>query len=424
MTNDKADSETSGETDILIVGGGLAGHCLALALAQADGARLDPVVVAPARVPGTVYGDGRRDPRAYALSAGSVRLLDTIGLWDRVRGEAQAISDMVLTDARLEDVFRPVLLRFSGEARPGEPFAHIVPAAALDEAAASAVAETGIRHLDARVTSFADEGARAVLRTDAGPRAGRLVVAADGAGSRLRGLAGIHTVGWDYGQTGIAATIAHDTLHGASAVQHFLPGGPLAFLPLPDDGEGRHRSSIVWTLPTARAEDMLRLDSIDFAIELERHAGPDLGEMQVLAGPGGFALDLKLARAFVAPRLALLGDAAHRVHPIAGQGLNLGLKDVAALAETVVDAVRLGIDPGSIETLAGYERWRRADTVQLAIATDAINRLFRIDNPVLRGMRDLGLSLVDRAEGLKRLFVREAAGDLGRLPRLIDGARL
>ncbi|MEO1199489.1 MAG: FAD-dependent monooxygenase [Pseudomonadota bacterium] len=411
------------KTDVLIAGGGIVGYCLALALKRAEGARLAPIVLAPERHPGHLAA-GDMDPRSYAISAGSVRLLDLIGIWDKVRGDVQAISDMALTDSRLEDVFRPVRLTFEGEARPGEPFAHIVPAALLDQAVAEQVHAEGIQEIADRVIRFDDDGTHITILGALGNYAARLLVAADGANSPIRALAGIATVDWAYGQTGIAATITHQSPHENRATQHFLPGGPLALLPLPDDSEGRHRSSIVWTVPTARAEELLSLDALDFAIELEQSAGPSLGEMTVLAGPGGFPLDLKLARAFVAPRIALVGDAAHRVHPIAGQGLNLGLKDVAALAETVVDAVRLGIDPGSLTTLHGYERWRRADTVQLAMATDAINRLFRIDNPILRGVRDLGLSLVDRAGGLKRIVVREASGDLGRLPRLIDGAPL
>ena len=403
--------------DVVIAGGGIVGQCLAMALRSAEGAGLSVGLVAPDTPP-------PHRPRAYAIAAGPRRLLEILGVWQTVAAEAEPVRAMHITDSRLEEMFRPVLLSFEGDAEPGEPFAHIVPENALAAACAAAFARSKVKWHKDTVTRFEDLGASAEAIGSAANYGARLVVAADGGRSTLRSAAGIRTVGWDYRQAGIVAMIGHEVPHDGVATQHFLPGGPLALLPLPDDADGRHRSSIVWTVPNADADRLMALDPITFAGTLSGHTGPDRGEIEVLDGPARFPLGLMLARRYAVSRLALVGDAAHRVHPIAGQGLNLGLKDVAALAEIVVDAVRLGIDPGSLATLERYERWRRFDAVQLAVATDGLNRLFRIDNVILRGMRDLGLGLVERAEPLKRLFIREAAGDLGNAPRLIAGRPL
>uniref|UniRef100_UPI0025F79CF0 FAD-dependent monooxygenase n=1 Tax=uncultured Aureimonas sp. TaxID=1604662 RepID=UPI0025F79CF0 len=245
----------------------------------------------------------------------------------------------------------------------------------------------------------------------------RLLVAADGVRSKIRDMAGIRTVHTDYGQSGIVATVAHERPHGGRAEEHFLPAGPFAILPLKDN-----RSSLVWTESTAEAERLLRADDMVFELELEQRFGLKLGALTVEGRPRAFPLGLTLARDFVKPRIALAGDAAHGIHPIAGQGLNLGFKDAAALSEVVVDAARLGRDIGALDTLELYQRWRRFDTVQMGVTTDILNRLFSNDSALVRAVRSFGLSLVDRAPFAKRHFIAQASGiTSGPSPRLLQG---
>lgn len=246
-----------------------------------------------------------------------------------------------------------------------------------------------------------------------------LLVACDGARSRLREAARIGWVGWSYPQVGIVATIAHARPHEGRAFEHFLPSGPFAILPLRDGGALGHRSSIVWTERKADAEALLSGDADEVLGEITRRFTLDLGEIALEHGPHSYPLSLGLARAFQAERLALLGDAAHVIHPIAGQGLNLGLADAAALAEGVSDAMRLGLDPGSPDVLKAYERARRFDTLAMAAATDGLNRLFSNDALPLRLARDFGLGLVDKLPGLKGFFIREAAQQRQSVPRLM-----
>ena len=256
-------------------------------------------------------------------------------------------------------------------------------------------------------------GDRAGLRRHA---AAALLVAADGIRSKLRALAGIKTVTWSYPQTAMVATVRHERPHGGIAVEHFLPGGPFAILPLKGN-----RSSLVWTERKSEAEKLMASDDFVFVVELERRFGHRLGAIELEGGRGAYPLGLILARDFVRPRFALLGDAAHGIHPIAGQGLNLGFRDAAALAETIVDAYRLGLDIGSLEVLRRYEQWRRYDTFQMGVMTDVLNRLFSNDFGPLRAMRDIGLGIVDRLPKLKQMFIGEAAGLGGALPKLLKG---
>jgi 2-octaprenyl-6-methoxyphenol hydroxylase len=247
----------------------------------------------------------------------------------------------------------------------------------------------------------------------------RLVVAADGGRSKLRALADIPTVGWDYGQSGIVATIAHEREHMGRAEQHFLPAGPFAILPLP----GR-RSSIVWNESHADAKTLLSLEPEDFLRELEYRFTPKLGAISLASRVQSYPLGFRFARRFVGERLALIGDAAHVVHPLAGQGLNLGLRDVASLAEIITERLRLGLDPGDAETLGAYQRARRFDVLASGLSMDAMNRLFSNDFAPLRFLRDLGLRLVDRAPTLKQMFITEAGGAGGGAPRLLRGLGL
>ena len=313
---------------------------------------------------------------------------------------------------------RPHFLGFDAELKDDGAKAHIVEHGALTRVLAAAVARTNA------IALFAPDWSSTTRPTlsrsgDARHRQddrAALLVAADGKRSRLRERAGIKCVGWSYPQIGIVATVAHARPHHGKAVQHFLPSGPFAMLPLQGN-----RSSIVWTEEKARGEAIMALDEAGFLAELTKRFGWRLGEIS-LAGPRqSFPLDMQIARAFVADRLALIGDAAHVVHPLAGQGLNIGMRDVAALAETIVEATRLGLDIGSPATLERYSRWRRFDSAFSAAVMDGLNRLFSNDSAPLRTLRDLGLGLVDRAPPLKRFLVSEAAGATGTLPRLLKG---
>jgi 2-octaprenyl-6-methoxyphenol hydroxylase len=405
---------------IVIAGGGIAGLSLALALKQALGNAFAVIVADP-----VFARPGRPDTRAYAVAAAAQAMLTSLGIWDKIADGAQAMTEMVVSDSRSGDVVRPVFLTFDGEVEPGQPFAHMVGSGALIEALTAACREAGVQLRGEGVTRFdsVEAGVSVVLAGGEALRA-RLLVAADGARSRLREQAGIGWVGWDYAQSGLVATIGHERPHGGRAVEHFLPSGPFAILPLSDGGRLGHRSSMVWSERNENVPALLSLDEEGMLAEIERRFGLELGEITLESPVTAHPLGFGVARRFVGERLALLGDAAHVIHPIAGQGLNLGLKDVAALAEIIVDAARLGLDPGAVDVLEGYEQARRFDTVAMGAVTDGLNRLFSNDATPLRLARDLGLGLVDRLPGLKRFFIREAAGVAGAPPRLLRGEAL
>ena len=409
------DRETDAAVDVLIGGGGVAGLALAVALRQALGASFSVTLADPA------LDQSLGDPRASAIVAAAQRLFQAIGVWDAVAGQAQPILDMVVTDSRLTDAVRPVFLTFAGDAEPGQPFAHMVENGPLHAALLARARDTGVVLRPAGIADFTPsvDGAEVAVELTDGHARARLLVAADGARSRLRERAGIPTRGWNYGQSAIVATVAHERDHGGRAEEHFLPAGPFAILPLQN-----RRCSIVWTEQADEAKRILALPEGDFHAELERRFGLHLGEIEAVGPRRAYPIGLWVARDFIAPRVALVGDAAHVIHPIAGQGLNMGLKDVAALAETVVDAARLGLDPGSAAVLERYQRWRRFDTMAMGVATDGLNRLFSNRSDVLRLVRDVGLGLVDRLPRLKQVFIREAAGLVGDVPRLLKGEAL
>lgn len=400
---------------IVIGGGAFAGLALALALRQGLGPEIPVIVADPA-----LSTRPSRDPRATAIVAACRRLFEAIGAWDDVRAEAQPILDMVVTDSKLEDATRPVFLNFAGDVAPGEPFAHMVENRRLIDALVVRAEAEGI---DLRATTVASYDARAegidVTLGDGSVIAASLLVAADGAKSKLRERAGIATHGWEYDQSGIVVTVGHERDHEGRAEEHFLPAGPFAILPL----SGK-RSSLVWTERRAEAARIVALSDEEFHGELERRFGLHLGEVKALDKPRAFPLSYFVARSFIAERLALVGDSAHVIHPIAGQGLNMGLKDVAALAEVVVDAARLGMDLGGADVLERYQRWRRFDTMAMGVATNSLNFLFSNQSTLLRTVRDIGLGLVDRAPPLKNLFIRQAAGLTGEVPRLLKGEAL
>jgi 2-octaprenyl-6-methoxyphenol hydroxylase len=399
---------------VLIAGGGLAGLALAIALRQGLGSSFSVVVADPA------FARAIADERASAIAAAARRLLTTIGVWDAVEAGAQPILDMVVTDSRLADAVRPTFLTFAGEVEPGEPFAHMVENAPLVQALVAKARAEGVELGAAAVAGFATRpDSVSVELSDDSAVVTRLLVAADGARSRIRELAGIAIHGWNYGQSGIVATVAHERDHNGRAEEHFLPAGPFAILPL----KGK-RSSLVWTESEDEAARIVALPDEQFHAELERRFGLHLGDIEAVGSRRAYPLGLFIARAFVAERVALVGDAAHVIHPIAGQGLNMGLRDVAALAEAIVDAARLGLDIGAPDVLERYQRWRRFDTMAMGLATDGLNRLFSNESDLLRLARDVGLGIVDRLPALKQFFIREAAGVTGEVPKLLRGEAL
>lgn len=405
----------SSQRSIVIGGGAFAGLGLALALRQGLGSSIPVVVADPA-----FAARPSRDPRASAIVAACRRLFEAIGVWDAVAPTAQPILDMVVTDSRLEDATRPVFLTFAGEVEPGESFAHMVENRLLIDALVTRAEAEGIELSAVAVSAYDSnpDGTRVIL-SDGRVIDASLLIAADGAKSKLRERAGIATHGWDYDQSGIVVTVGHERDHHGRAEEHFLPAGPFAILPLKGN-----RSSLVWTESRREAARIVDLPAEAFQAELEKRFGLHLGDVRALDTPRAFPLGYFVARSFIAERLALVGDAAHVIHPIAGQGLNMGLKDAAALAEVIVDAARLGIDPGQADVLERYQRWRRFDTVAMGVATNSLNMLFSNKSTVLRAARDIGLGLVDRLPPLKGAFIRQAAGLSGEVPRLLRGEAL
>jgi 2-octaprenyl-6-methoxyphenol hydroxylase len=398
--------------DVLIAGGGFAGLALAIALRRALGESFTVTVADPA-----FAHEKSRDMRASAIAAAARRLFEAVGAWQAAAPRAQPILDMVVTDSRLDDAVRPTFLTFGGEVEPGQPFAHMIENRDLIDALVAQAREAGVM-LDATPVEDYVAGPRNVtVRLEGGGEiAARLLVGADGARSAVREKAGIPIHGWDYDQSAIVTTVAHERDHEGRAEEHFLPVGPFAMLPL----TGK-RCSIVWTETKQEAERIVALPDAEFHAELEKRFGLKLGDIEVAGPRRAFPLGLFTARNFVAERVALIGDAAHVIHPIAGQGLNMGLRDAAALAEVVADAARLGLDIAAADVLERYQRWRRFDTMAMGVATDGLNRLFSNNSDGLRALRDLGLGLVERMPALKRVFIREAAGFTGEVPKLLRG---
>jgi 2-octaprenyl-6-methoxyphenol hydroxylase len=403
------------QAEVVVGGAGFAGLALAIALRQGLGDPFTVMVADPA-----LAHARSKDPRASAIAAAARRLFEAIGVWGSVAENAQPILDMVVTDSKLDDAVRPTFLTFGGEVEDGEPFAHMIENRHLVDALAEKAKSLGIGLRATPVTGFAaDANSAKVQFADGETIMARLLVGADGARSLIREQAGIPTHGWNYDQSAIVTTVAHEREHNGRAEEHFLPAGPFAVLPL----TGR-RCSIVWTETSREAERIVALPDSEFHVELEKRFGLQLGDIEVVGPRRAFPLGLFTARSFIGERLALVGDAAHIIHPIAGQGLNMGLRDVAALAEAIADAARLGLDPGAPEVLERYQRWRRFDTMTMGVATDGLNRLFSNHSDTLRLVRDVGLGLVERMPVLKRMFIREAAGFTGDVPKLLKGEAL
>jgi 2-octaprenyl-6-methoxyphenol hydroxylase len=391
----------------------MVGLTLALALARGG---LKSVVADPMPVQAAL--DAKFDGRVTALSYSSVRMLDVLGVWDRLQAFAQPINDILVSDAGLDRAPSPFTLHFDHR-EIGQPMGTIVENRYIRKALHDVLSETDGVVLAAPASARTFTITDANVTADLGPEgtlSAQLMVAAEGRDSPSRETMGIGLIGWSYPQWGIVATVAHEKPHDGTAYEHFLPSGPFAILPMT-----QNRSSLVWTEREEIAPQMLALSEDAFNAEVARRFGNHLGATHVVGPRWSYPLKFHLARGYVRDRFALAGDAAHGVHPIAGQGLNLGLKDVAALAEVVLDAARLGLDIGAVDVLKRYERWRRFDSAVMGLTMDAMNRLFSNDIAPLRAIRDLGIGIADRVGPLRRFLMRQAGGDVGKLPRLLRG---
>ena len=412
MTTTSRTAGTAIDTEILIAGGGMAGMSMALALASAG---IASVVVDP--IPAGTMTAAPFDGRVSALAFCATEMYRALGVWPTMAPEAQPIWDI-----RVSDGDSPRFLHFDHADIGQQPFGHIVENRHTRIALLKAISEAPLVTLLApeTLTGFHADHAGVTAELGSGKRVrASVLIGADGRGSLVRDLAGIPGIAWSYKQAGIVTTVEHEDDHKGVAHERFLPAGPFAILPM----TGR-RSSLVWTEPTATAAALMRLDDERFQEELHARFGDFLGETRATGPRWSYPLSFHHARTYIAERVALIADAAHGIHPIAGQGLNLGLKDVAALAEVLADARDLGLDMGGHVTLKRYEDWRRVDNTVLAVATDGLNRLFSNDVPPIRLARDWGLDIVNRIGPARRFFMRHARGTVGKLPKLLMGERL
>ena len=409
-------SEPEGKFDIVVAGGSYAGLAFVRGLVQALGPDVRIAIVDRARSPvAAVPTDGR----AFAVWAGAKAVLEGLGVWQAIAGEAEAMISIEISDSALQDGMRPTRLTYDARTPDGRPAAYMVPAATLSAALYQSIANepsvTWIAPAEADDLALTERSAEVRLR-DQRTISAALCIAADGRNSKLREAAGIKTVGWAYDQIGIVATVQFSKPHGGIAIQHFLPGGPFAILPLRNN-----RACITWSAEAQEAARVMALDNQGFLAELDRRIGGRFGSIELVGTPQSWPLDIKLPRQLVARRFALIGDAAHGVHPIAGQGVNLALRDAAALIEVVADAARLGLDLGDGTHLERYQRWRRFDSMMSATVYDGLNRLFGVDNIVLRAGRGAGLGMLDRLGSVKQMIVSEASGLSGDVPKLVRG---
>jgi len=406
--------------DIIISGGSFTGLALARALSNALGPRARVAIIEKSVDSPT---NAAPNPRAFALSKSAQQMLNVLGACQLIENEAQPVLNIEITDSSLEAGIRPVVLRYNNTLDDGAPASYIIPDQTLGNALRTMVNQTPniefiapamieqVEHETGFASVLLDNGRN--LRT-------KLLVATEGRKSRLREKAGIKLVSWDYRQDGIVTQIAHEHSHNATAIQHFLPGGPFAILPMK-----KNRSCITWSEERTKAQELMNSDDATFLENIEMRVGGRLGKLTLDGPRQSWPLSMHLARSFIAERLALVGDTAHGVHPIAGQGLNLGLRDVAALTQVTAETWRLGLDiganDGNGDGLSRYQRWRRFDSMMSTAAFDGLNRLFSNDKSLLRSLRTAGLGIVDRLPQLKHMFITEAAGLSGNVPRLLKG---
>ncbi|MBT4871344.1 MAG: UbiH/UbiF/VisC/COQ6 family ubiquinone biosynthesis hydroxylase [Marinovum sp.] len=401
------------DTDIAIVGGGLNGAMMGLALAEAGFS-----ITIIDSLTSKSQQDPQFDGRCYSLALASIRLMQALGLWEALAPNAQSILEIKAADGRAYSNPSPYFLHFDHHEIEEGPMGHMVEdrhlRPLLQQRLQSAANISYRAGLSVSEMAISDTHAQLILDTQEIITT-RLVIGADGRQSQTAQRAGIKRTGWRYGQTSLVCALSHDTPHQGIACQYFMPPGPLAILPLKGN-----RSSIVWTESDANAATIMAMDDKDYLAVLQPRIGDYLGKIELAGALYSYPLDLTIAQNYVAPRMALVGDAAHGVHPIAGQGLNLGLRDIAALSEVLSDARLRGEDFSSLAVLLRYQEWRRFDTTALALATDAVNKLFSNDNTLLRTLRNLGMGAINRMPTLRRSFIREAAGLTGELPRLMQ----
>ncbi|MEM1371953.1 MAG: FAD-dependent monooxygenase [Pseudomonadota bacterium] len=410
----------SAEFDVVIAGASLHGVTVARILRQVVGPELRIGLIDYSGTLRSVATIQKESPRAFAVAAASKNLLDTLGIWTRVEDDAQPVRRIEITDTPLKSVVRQPLLSYDNLTEAGAPASYIVPDGALRRALFDGFSDA----CDVQVFSGANllscgqdaSGTRIEIALDDGSSVtASLLIGADGPRSRVRQLAGVRTLQKDYRQTGLCVRVGFERPHGERAVQHFLPGGPFAILPL-----SHNRACITWSERRDVADRLLDLPAEEFACELRQRIGSRYGKIEVLSQVASWPLMMHLARHFVGERFALVGDAVRGVHPIAGQGMNLGLRDVAALGDVISDAVSVGGDIGAGEVLSAYERWRRFDSTLSTATFDRLNALFSNDVPLFRAAREIGVRAVDRMPGLKQAFVTEAAGLSGQVPSLMQ----
>ena len=402
------------DADIIIVGGGLNGCTAALALAQ-----IGQDVILIDAMPKEILANPEFDGRGYALALTSKNMLNVLGLWKEVAEDSSPILDIKVSDGRAGEGAAPWFVHFDHTEIEEGPMGYMLEDRFLRQALLQAIdGNPAIRHLDK--TKVIDQeitaGMASVILADGKVLRSKLLIGCDGRQSQVAKRAGIKRSGWDYNQTSLVCAISHELPHKNTAYQFFMPSGPLAILPLNDN-----KSSIVWTETTARAAEISAMNDADYMACLRPCFGDFLGEISLQGGRYSYPLNLTLADCFVDNRLTLVGDAAHGVHPLAGQGLNLGLRDIAALVEVLATAARRGEDIGALDVLSRFQQWRRFDTSSSVASTDIINKLFSNDNSTIRIMRDLGMGLINSTPFARRGLMRQAAGLTGDLPKLLQG---
>jgi 2-octaprenyl-6-methoxyphenol hydroxylase len=412
--------------DVVIAGGGLAGLTLALAMDQA-GLSVAVVDALPMEAQLAPEFDGRSSALAYT----SWRLFEALGVAKHLRPHVERIEHILVCDGRPYGGEKPGgpgphTLHFDrteiSEGPDGEPLGWMSENRHSRLALLKTIAERPNILLIApvRADGYDARYDGVDLKLEDGRKLrGNLLVACDGKFSRIRKQAGVRTVGWNYGQKGVVATVQHEKPHNGVAYEYFLPSGPFAILPLTDN-----RSSLVWTEPDDIADALKAADDDVFQHELESRFGDFLGAVKPVGPRWAYPLGLKYAEQFCVERVAFVGDAARGIHPLAGQGFNLGIRDGAALAEVCGEAKRVGLDIGALTTLRRYEGWRKFDSATLAVGTDVFNRLFSNDIEPIRQIRGLGLSLVNKVPVARRFFMRQAGGETGDAPKLLKGQRL
>ncbi|MEL6241572.1 MAG: UbiH/UbiF/VisC/COQ6 family ubiquinone biosynthesis hydroxylase [Pseudomonadota bacterium] len=401
------------DSDILIVGGGLAGPTLALALAR-SGFSVTVIDALEEKIRRNAAFDGR----SYAVALTSCRLLQGVGLWPALADDAQPILDIKVSDGRAGEGPSPFFMHFDHRDLGSDPMGHMIEDRHIRRALLDAMeAEPKVTHLSGETVTdhVPDTAGVAVTLANGQTLRGRVLIGADGRQSGTATRTGIKRTGWEYGQTALVCALKHEKPHNGIAHQFFMPAGPLAILPLKGN-----RSAIVWSETAEQAAAVNAMDDADYLQVLMPRFGSFLGEISLAGKRYTYPLNLSLAHRLIADRTALIADAAHGVHPIAGQGLNAGMRDIAALADVFGDAKRLGEDIGSSAVLKRYEEWRRFDNAALAVATDSFNRLFSNDNALLRMGRDVGMGVINALPGIRRSFMREATGLNGDLPRLMQ----